>query len=147
MIEPRGQLVINRVRQQGKDIRSFDMALEAGKPTYLPGQVAVLTVPGEKPSYFALASAPEDGDLEFLIKNNPGVSARIYEMSEGDRVELVDIMGKGFPLSEQKGRDLVFVAMGTGVAPLRSALRQALKHKDEYGQLVVLYGARTPEFF
>jgi NAD(P)H-flavin reductase len=46
-----------------------------------------------------------------------------------------------------RGRDLVFVAMGTGVAPLRSALRHVLKRKEEFGQLVVLYGARTPEDF
>jgi len=42
---------------------------------------------------------------------------------------------------------LIFVAMGTGVAPLRSALRHVLKRKDEFGQLIVLYGARTPEDF
>src|SRR4030095_8796833 len=57
------------------------------------------------------------------------------------------IAGHGFRLDEMKGRDLVFVAMGTGVAPLRSALRHALKCKGEFGQLVVLYGARTPDDF
>jgi NAD(P)H-flavin reductase len=50
-------------------------------------------------------------------------------------------------LREQKGKDLVFVAMGTGVAPLRSALRCAIGHAEEFGQLVVLYGARTPDDF
>jgi NAD(P)H-flavin reductase len=68
-------------------------------------------------------------------------------MQEGGRVELVDVVGAGYALEDHKGKDLVFVAMGTGVAPLRSALRQILKHKDEYGQLVVLYGARTPMHF
>jgi sulfhydrogenase subunit gamma (sulfur reductase) len=41
----------------------------------------------------------------------------------------------------------VFVAMGTGVAPLRSALRHVLKRPQNFGQLVVLYGARTPDHF
>jgi sulfhydrogenase subunit gamma (sulfur reductase) len=144
-------LVIRQVQDQGREIRSFDMAVDekyaGNRPVYRPGQVAILAVPGEQPAYFAFASAPEDAELQFLIKKNPGPSARIYEMSEGDRVDLLDVVGSGFPLDEQKGKDLVFVAMGTGVAPLRSALRHALLHKSEYGQLVVLYGARTPEFF
>ena len=68
-------------------------------------------------------------------------------MAPGQSVELAGIAGHGFDLSEQKRRDLVFVAMETGVAPLRSALRHVLKRKDDYGQLVVLYGARTPDDF
>jgi NAD(P)H-flavin reductase len=57
------------------------------------------------------------------------------------------VTGNGFDLDAQSGRDLVFVAMGTGVAPLRSALRCVLKRREKFGQLVVLYGARTPEEF
>ena len=68
-------------------------------------------------------------------------------MKEGDAIELVGVAGHGFDLERMRGRDLVFVAMGTGVAPLRSALRQVLKQKDEFGKLVVLYGARTPDDF
>jgi sulfhydrogenase subunit gamma (sulfur reductase) len=144
-------LVIKRVRQEGRDVRSFDMvpedAAEAHAVSFVPGQVALLRVAVEQPNYFAFASAPEDEELEFLVKRAGGASGLIYEMAEGGRVELVDIVGHGFALDEQKGRDLVFVAMGTGVAPLRSALRHVLKRKEEYGQLVVLYGARTPADF
>lgn len=144
-------LVIRRVRQQAREIRSFDMLPEQGGGgrhgvEFVPGQVAVLRAGGEQ-AYFAFASAPEDDELEFLVKRGGGAGGAIFEMKEGDRVELVDIVGRGFPLREQKGKDLVFVAMGTGVAPLRSALRSALKHAAEFGQLVVLYGARTPEHF
>src|SRR4026208_1342376 len=65
----------------------------------------------------------------------------------GDEIAVAGIAGHGFKLDEMKSRDLVFVAMGTGVAPLRSALRHVLKRKGEFGQLVVLYGARTPDDF
>ena len=68
-------------------------------------------------------------------------------VKEGDQIELIDVAGHGFDLDRLHGRDLVFVAMGTGVAPLRSALRHVLKRKGEFGQLVVLYGARTPDDF
>ncbi|MDQ3253621.1 MAG: hypothetical protein M3R15_06900, partial [Acidobacteriota bacterium] len=76
-----------------------------------------------------------------------GTGQMIYNMRPGDRVELVEIVGHGFALDAQRGKDLVFVAMGTGVAPLRSALRYALKRDDDYGQIIVLYGARTPADF
>jgi len=114
---------------------------------FVPGQVAVLRVEGEDPAYFAFASAPEDPELEVLVKHKVGASTRIYEMTLGEHIELLDVTGHGFDLEAQKGKDLVFVAMGTGVAPLRSALRHVLKRQTEYGQLVVLYGARTPDDF
>ena len=145
-------LVIKRASQQARDIRSFDMMLEDAREadaralSFIPGQVAVLRV-GNEQAYFAFASAPEDEELEFLVKRGYGAGGAIYEMKEGDRVELLNIVGHGFALREHKGSDLVFVAMGTGVAPLRSALRHVLKHRAEFGQLVVLYGARTPDDF
>jgi sulfhydrogenase subunit gamma (sulfur reductase) len=144
-------LIIKRVRDEGRDIRSFDMMPEDATGMhgvrFVPGQVGVLRVTGEDSAYFAIASAPEDAELEFLVKRGGGAGGRIFEMMEGDRVELVSIAGHGFALDEQKGRDLVFVAMGTGVAPLRSALRHVLKRPNDFGQLVVLYGARTPDDF
>ena len=115
--------------------------------TFVPGQVAVLSVPGEAPAYFAFASAPEDPELEVLVKQKMGASNLIFDMNPGERIELLEVTGHGFALDEQQGKDLVFVAMGTGVAPLRSALRHVLSRQKEFGQLVVLYGARTPDDF
>jgi len=142
-------LKVKRVREQARDTRSFDMLAEEGDAPlrFKPGQVAVLRVGDAKPGYFAFASAPEDDEVEFLIKRGGGTGGLIYELNEGERVELVDVVGSGFALHEQQGKDLVFVAMGTGVAPLRSALRHAIRHAGDYGQLVVLYGARTPDDF
>jgi sulfhydrogenase subunit gamma (sulfur reductase) len=144
-------LIITNVRDQARAVRSFDLMPEdAGAKhdvSFVPGQVAVLAVPGEAPAYFAFASAPEDAELEVLVKQKLGASNLIFEMKAGERIELLEVAGHGFALDEQKGKDLVFVAMGTGVAPLRSALRHVLKRKDEFGQLVVLYGARTPDDF
>ncbi|HYP52376.1 MAG TPA: hypothetical protein VEQ42_02485 [Pyrinomonadaceae bacterium] len=164
-------LVIKRIHEEGHGIRAFDMTTEdapsdvtgeardapgegalaragAHGVAFAPGQVAVLKVSDERPSYFALASAPEDDELEFLIKHSASGPGRlVYEMRAGDRVELRQIVGRGFDLGALRGRDLVFVAMGTGVAPLRSALRTALRHAPEYGRMFVLYGARTPDDF
>ena len=144
------QLTISNIRDQARNTRSFDLRLEDSaqhRMSFVPGQVAILKVQEEAPAYFAFASAPEDDELEFLVKQKVGASNVIFDMHEGDVVELVGIAGHGFPLDEHRGRDLVFVGMGTGVAPLRSALRHVLKRKSEFGQLVVLYGARTPDDF
>ncbi|HLM57229.1 MAG TPA: hypothetical protein VK422_14035 [Pyrinomonadaceae bacterium] len=146
-------LVVRRVHEEARDIRAFDVLPEGAADChdlhYTPGQVAVLRREGaEGRAYFAIASAPEDDELEFLVKlsNDPAGQA-LYEMGPGDRVELLEVAGHGFDLAAQEGRDLVFVAMGTGVAPLRSALRSVLRRPDRYGQIVVLYGARTPDHF
>lgn len=139
-------LLITGVRDQARLIRAFDLRAD-GTVAFTPGQVAVLRVEGEEPAYFAFAGAPDDRDLEVLVKQKAGASAVIYNMCVGDQIELAGIAGHGFNLEQVKGRDLVFVAMGTGVAPLRSALRWVLKRKEEFGQLVVLYGARTPDDF
>ena len=145
---PSRSLVITSVRPQARDIKSFDLRLaEPGEISFLPGQVAILKVPNEAPAYFAFASAPEDRELEVLVKKKIGASNIIFDMREGETIELTGIAGHGFALDAQKGKDLVFVGMGTGVAPLRSALRNVLRRKRDFGQLVVLYGARTPDDF
>src|ERR1700755_862108 len=132
-------LTITRVRDQARITRSFDLRVPNGQRVeFVPGQVAMLHVADHAPAYFAFASAPEDPDLEVLIKQKAGASHVIYEMQAGDKIDLVGIAGHGFPLEQQKQRDLVFVAMGTGVAPLRSALRHVLKRKHDFGRLVVL---------
>jgi NAD(P)H-flavin reductase len=144
-------LIIKKVRQQCLGVRSFGLMPEGTlgfhAVEFIPGQVALLSVPDEAPAYFAFASAPDDAELEVLVKQKVGASVSIFDMRVGERIELLSVAGHGFALDEQKGKDLVFVAMGTGVAPLRSALRHVLKRKNEFGQLVVLYGARTPDDF
>ena len=144
-------LRITRIREQGRDVRSFDLmpndADAAHDVQFIPGQVGVLRVADEEPAYFAFAGAPEDPELEILVKRTIGASMALFDMKEGEQVELINVAGHGFDLENQRGRDLVFTAMGTGVAPLRSALRHVLNRKNDFGQLVVLYGARTPDDF
>lgn len=144
-------LVIKRVHEEARGIRAFDVLPEGAADChdlpFVAGQVAVLEVEGKR-AYFAIASAPEDDELEFLVKqSNDPVCRSLYELRPGGRVRLAGIAGHGFDLKAQEGRDLVFVAMGTGVAPLRSALRSVLPRAEKYGQIVVLYGVRTPEDF
>ena len=145
------QLIVTRMRQQAREIRSFDL-MPAGAKTsheiaFRPGQVAILSVDQHEPAYFAFAGAPADRELEILVKRTIGASVALFDLAEGDTIDLLGVAGDGFDLDAQVGRDVVFVAMGTGVAPLRSALRHVLNRRERFGQLVVLYGARTPDEF
>ena len=95
-------LIIKRVQDQARDIRSFDMMPEqalasAHALSFIPGQVAVLRVAGEQ-AYFAFASAPEDAELEFLVKRGYGAGGAIYEMKEGDRIQFyVEVFSRAAP--------------------------------------------------
>src|SRR5262245_38884524 len=116
MAEPKARpLIITRVRDQGRDIRSFDLMPEDSHSvhgvSFIPGQVAILTAEDDEPAYFAFASAPEDRELEILVKRSVGASLALFDMKEGERVDLLGVAGHGFDLNRQQGRDLVFVAM------------------------------------
>ncbi len=121
----------------------------ASRPNFTAGQVAVLEMDNYGDSYYAFASAPEENEFEFLIKRrvSPNVTAALFDPHIAKHVVLKDIVGTGFPVENHKGHDLVFVAMGTGLAPLRSALHHIFPNRNDYGRLFVLYGARTIEDF
>ena len=93
-------LRITRIREQGRDIRSFDLMPDDAQAThdvqFIPGQVGVLRVVDEEPAYFAFAGAPEDPELEILVKRTIGASAALFDMKEGEQVELIDVAGHGF---------------------------------------------------
>ena len=144
-------LIIERVRQQTPDVRSFHLRRESARSghgiCFIPGQVALLRVADEAPAYFAFATAPEDPEVEILVKRKIGASNFIFDMREGERIDLQEVAGHGFDLERCVGRDLAFVAMGIGVAPLRSVLRHVVKRRRHFGRLILLYGARTPDDF
>lgn len=148
-------LRIREIHNQNRHTRSltaFPANLKAGKRTghdldFIPGQVALLSTADTEPLHYAIASAPSDPEVEFLIKRGTPTSNSLYELRAEDEIFLHDIVGSGFPLDQHQGKDLIMIAMGTGVAPLRSVLRHALGNPENFGQLFLLYGARTPADF
>src|SRR5215510_14882497 len=102
-------LIITRIQDQARDTRSFDLmpadADQMHGVGFVPGQVAILEVKNEEPAYFAFAGAPEDRELQILVKRSAGASAAIFEMKKGERLDLLGIAGHGFDLDRQRGRD------------------------------------------
>lgn len=123
---------------------------EAEKARFVPGQVAVLEMPERKPSYVAFASAPDDEEYEFLVKQSDWVESianGLFAAGTAAEVTLSNIVGNGFSIENYVGRDLIFIAMGTGIAPLRSTLRHVFRRRSDFGKLIVLHGARTHKDF
>jgi NAD(P)H-flavin reductase len=144
-------LSITRIDKHTHTIWSFFMVPRAGvRPEFKAGQVAVLKMGDCSDTYIAFASAPEDEEFEFLIKHvpePPGLSVALFDPRSEKKIVLKNIVGRGFPVEDLKGHDIVFVAMGIGLAPLRSTLRHLSRSREDYGRLVVLYGARTMDDF
>jgi NAD(P)H-flavin reductase len=143
-------LSITRIIKHTPTTWSFFMVpQQAVRPSFIAGQIAVLEMNNYGDSHYAFASAPEENEFEFLIKRRASVNvtAALFDPHIAKRIVLKDIIGHGFTVEQHKGHDLVFVAMGTGLAPLRSALHHIFRQRDEYGRLFVLYGARTIDDF
>jgi NAD(P)H-flavin reductase len=142
-------LRVTREQKHTPQISSFFMTAEnAARPAFSAGQVAILETEGHKPTYIAFAAAPEDEGFEFLIKrgSTPNAASALFE-GNAQQVQLKEIVGRGFPVAAHQGSDMVFVAMGTGLAPLRATLRHVLRQRESYGRLIVLYGARKAADF
>jgi NAD(P)H-flavin reductase len=143
-------LSITRIKKHTSQVWSFFMIpQQAPRPEFIAGQVAVFEMGNHHSAYVAFASAPEDEEFEFLIKRGAAtnVTGRLFDPHSTKHVMLRNIIGHGFAVDAHRGSDLVLIAMGTGLAPLRSALRHIFYHRAEFGRLVVLYGARTVEDF
>ncbi|MDD2310496.1 MAG: FAD/NAD(P)-binding protein [Desulfuromonadaceae bacterium] len=111
--------------------------------SFLPGQFLELSLPGvgEFPvSYCGFPSV--DGSIELCIRHVGHVTTPLQTAAPGDGVGVRGPFGHGFPLSAYSGLDLLLIAGGLGMAPLRSLLLALLKQRGLCGRLTLLYGAR-----
>ena len=142
--------VLDVIRDEGPGLKTFEVVFKdpqvAETFDYMPGQFIELTVfgRGEAPFGIAGAAAP-NRPLRFSVQSMGRVSGALHGLSIGDTVGIRGPFGKGFPLEEHRGKNLVIVAGGIGLPPLRSVVEYVLEHRAEYGELLVIYGARNPE--
>lgn len=111
-----------------------------------PGQYCHLRVPGGTAAFYALMSTPAERELAFLIKSAGEPGAQLAALGPGDPVEVGPPHGPGFDVDAAKGRDVLFVATGTGIAPIRAVIEEVLTHPDEFGALSLYYGVRDASF-
>ena len=138
---------VRKRRRDGTKVFTLDIEREDGGAArpFLPGQFNMLTVfgVGEVPISFSGDSA-EPSRLVHTIREVGAVSAALNALRPGGALGVRGPFGTGWPVDEAKGQDVILVAGGIGLAPLRPALYRILHERERYGRVVLLYGTRGP---
>jgi len=117
----------------------------AGGFDYAPGQFNMLTVFGVGEVAISVSGDPvERHRLIHTVRAVGPVSRALTELKPGQAVGLRGPFGVGWPMAEAQGRDVIVLAGGLGLAPLRPAIYRLLAERDRYGKIAILYGTRNP---
>ncbi len=141
--------VITDIRRDTADVKTFRVVGTDGKKLFkhMPGQCAMVSIPGVGESMFSITSSPTNEEyMEFSIKKCGCVTEVIHSLEVGAQVTVRGPYGKNFPVEEEfKGKDLLFIAGGIGLAPLRSVINYVRHYRENYGKVVIVYGARSKD--
>jgi NAD(P)H-flavin reductase len=141
--------VVTDIRRETPDVKTFRIAAPDGGAVFphMPGQCAMLSVPGVGEAMFSITSSPMDTEyMEFSIKQTGMLTDWLHDMAPGQQVTVRGPYGNAFPVeTELKGKDLLFVAGGIGLAPLRSVVNYVRHNRENYGAVDIVYGARSVE--
>jgi NAD(P)H-flavin reductase len=110
-----------------------------------PGTFVQVTIPGvgECPISVCSAARP-DGRFELCVRRVGLVTAAIHRLRVGDRIGIRGPFGRGFPVDRVTGMDLLIIAGGLGMAPLRSLVHHVRDRRSRYGEVTIVYGTRSP---
>jgi NAD(P)H-flavin reductase len=129
---------------------TFTLTMEPanGEPLhrFAPGQFSMLYVFGVGELPISISGDPERPEtLIYTVRSVGAVTYQLVTRKPGDFVGIRGPFGTSWPMKEARGKDVLIVAGGIGLAPLRPAIYHVLRHRGDYGRLVVLYGARSPK--
>lgn len=139
--------VVTDIRQDTPDVKTFRVnALEGGKVfEHMPGQCAMVSIPGVGEGMFSITSSPTNKEfMEFSIKKCGKLTEWLHSMEVGQQITVRGPYGNAFPVETAlKGKDLLFIAGGIGIAPLRSVINYVRDNRANYGTVDIVYGARS----
>jgi len=122
-----------------------DSALQ-DKFDYKPGQFAFLSAYGVGEAPFGFVSlAYQESGIEFAVRRIGTVTRALHELEPGAKIGVRGPFGNHFPLEDYKGKNILIIGGGIGMAPLRPVINFILDHRDDYGDLLIINGARTPK--
>jgi len=141
---------VQEIIQETANIRTLRVSLDDKEKmsefSFRPGQVGQLSVFGAGESTFVINSPPTRKDyLQFSVMRTGEVTQRIHQLNAGDQIGLRAPLGNGFRYEDMKGHDILFIGGGIGMAPLRTLLLYMIDNRRDYGDIMVLYGARSPQ--
>jgi sulfhydrogenase subunit gamma (sulfur reductase) len=138
---------VARIEQETPDTQTYFLSADGidWSRAYQPGQFVELSVFGVGEAPFCLAQSPTRSEfIEVTVRRTGAVTNRLHTYRPGDVVGLRGPFGNSFPFERARGKNLLFVGGGIGLPPLRSLINYVLDRRADYGEVTVLYGARTP---
>jgi len=141
--------VVTDVRIDTPDVKTFRVVTPDGKKAFehIPGQCAMLSIPGVGEAMFSITSSPTNEEyMEFSIKKCGCLTSWLHAMDVGQQITIRGPYGNGFPVDTAfKGQDLLFIAGGIGLAPLRSVINYVRHYRENYGVIDIVYGSRSKD--
>ena len=141
--------VVTDIRRDTPDVKTFRVVGTDGKKLFqhMPGQCAMVSIPGVGECMFSITSSPTNEEyMEFSIKKCGCVTEVLHALEVGAQITVRGPYGRNFPVEEDfKGKDLLFIAGGIGLAPLRSVINYVRHYRENYGKVVIVYGARSKD--
>ncbi len=137
---------IVRTEQLTKMEKLFEIRLKNGRDLgHQPGQFVEVSLFGIGEAPISISSSPtQKGSFELAVRAVGNVTKALHSLNSGASLGIRGPFGKGFPVEELKGKDILFVAGGIGLVPLRSLINYVLDNRPAYGRVLVLFGAKTP---
>ncbi len=141
--------IVTKVIDETPNIKSFQVVFKNPELmksfSFEPGQVGQLSVFGLGESTFVINSPPTRMDyLQFSVMKVGEVTSGLHEIVAGDEIGVRAPLGNYFPYESMKGKNILFIGGGIGMAPLRTLILFMLDNRKDYGDITILYGARTP---
>ncbi len=141
--------VVTDIRIDTPDVKTFRVVTPDGKKAFehIPGQCAMLSIPGVGEAMFSITSSPTNTEfMEFSIKKCGCLTSWLHAMEPGQQITIRGPYGNGFPVETAfKGQDLLFIAGGIGLAPLRSVINYVRDNRANYGHVDIVYGSRSKD--
>lgn len=138
---------VTDIRIDTPDVKTFRVVTPDGKKPFehKPGQCAMLSIPGVGEAMFSITSSPTNEEfMEFSIKKCGCVTQWLHSMDVGQQITIRGPYGRPFPVdTDFAGHDLLFIAGGIGLAPLRSVINYCRHYRDRYGRIDIVYGSRS----
>ena len=138
---------IRRARQLTEKEKWYEIEMPGGIDLgHQPGQFVEVSLFGIGEAPISVSSSPtKKGVFELCVRQVGTLTNVLKRYEAGDQVGIRGPFGKGYPLEQLKAKDLLIVAGGIGLVPLRSLINYVLDRREEFGRLVILYGAKSPD--
>ncbi len=144
------QCVVKDIFDEAKDVKTIRLAfcdkVDSKEFSFLPGQFVEASILGVGEAPISISSSPfEKKYFDLTVKKMGSVSSSLFSMEKGDVVGIRGPYGKGYPMNELVGKNIIFVGGGFGLPSLKSAIEFVLRKRNDFEKLTLLYGACTPE--